>query len=337
MLKVGDKDVFERLHTEKFRLLASRFGEFVSYERDRAARDIGLHLPYKSPSRGEQLSTALCWFQLKGIQSATVPKEQFDQLQSVKISLKVRHLQFWYLQPMPTYLALFVESADTFLVLNLQDYATATWGRGILNLTQDEATVEIRRGSVLDEEAFYTILARSDVEQWAKALGTDSESARLCRRDYDLIWHFGTAGRRRVFHKVRIVDWQSKTRGEIHFEECSKSDKDDCETIRSHWQFMLSARDVEGMYPYLTLYALEEDTWEDEDEWVPRLVLSNGDEIVGSDCAGEYFEYIVGAKLNKLGSQLFKSVQALAKIGLIKINENLDEFISIAPWHHRSV
>lgn len=37
------------------------------------------------------------------------------------------------------------------------------------------------------------------------------------------------------------------------------------------------------------------------------------------------------------GRQLFASVRSLAKIGLVEINEQMTEFIDIAPWHHRSV
>ena len=108
--------------------------------------------------------------------------------------------------------------------------------------------------------------------------------------------------------------------------------------LRNHWQFGLSAPDVEGMYPYLELVAFEEDDrWDDNDPSVPDLLLTNGDVVKGTDCSGEYFEYIVGARLNALGKQLFKSVKTLAKIGLIEINEGMGEFISIAPWDQRSV
>ena len=46
-MRVGKSDAFEREYTQKFRLLAAEHGEFVHYERDRAARDIGLHLTRK--------------------------------------------------------------------------------------------------------------------------------------------------------------------------------------------------------------------------------------------------------------------------------------------------
>jgi hypothetical protein len=132
-------------------------------------------------------------------------------------------------------------------------------GRKIFALAQHEVSIEVPCGSALDEQAFRIIMAASDVKEWGRALGDDDESTRLCRRDHDLIWRIGTASERKVVHRVVIFDWQSKTRGEVHFEECAAADND-WETIRNHWQYMLSAGDVEGMYPYLEFYVLEEDS-----------------------------------------------------------------------------
>jgi len=44
MVVVGQNDAFERRYMEKFRSFASKFGEFVKYEHDRGAQDIGIHL-----------------------------------------------------------------------------------------------------------------------------------------------------------------------------------------------------------------------------------------------------------------------------------------------------
>src|SRR5579859_4629707 len=99
MLKIGTTDRFERLYTQKFRNFAGQFGEFVAYERDRGARDIGLHLTHKLRSGDERMSSALCWFQLKGITTKGLADKQFSQSGFVSIALKVRHLSYWYLQP----------------------------------------------------------------------------------------------------------------------------------------------------------------------------------------------------------------------------------------------
>ncbi len=44
MVVIGKTDLFEHTYTEKFRAFAAQFGQFVSYERDIATRDLGLHL-----------------------------------------------------------------------------------------------------------------------------------------------------------------------------------------------------------------------------------------------------------------------------------------------------
>ncbi len=336
MLQVGKTDAFERMYTQKFRAFAGAFGEFISYERDRGARDIGLHLTHKLRSGAERISSALCWFQLKGIMATTLSSEDFLKRSAIEISLKVQHLRYWYLQPMPTYLALYVESADTFLVLNLQKYVADRWERSIFEVNQKEVTIEVPSSSVLDEQAFNLILADNDIQEWVRALGAEDSDVRLCRRDYDLIWHIGTASKRQVEHRIRIVDWQSKMRGEVYIQERPTSGDLKWTDLRAHWQLGLSAHDIEKMYPYLELYSTNDEIV-DEDEDEPLLELSNGEVVQGIDCAGEYFEFTLGSRLNSLGNRLFESVENLGRIGLLEINEGMSEFIDIAPWNRRSV
>ena len=50
MIIVGKTDAFERKYMGKFRHFAGQFGEFVNYENDRGARDIGLHLTHRLQS-----------------------------------------------------------------------------------------------------------------------------------------------------------------------------------------------------------------------------------------------------------------------------------------------
>ncbi|RDJ97385.1 hypothetical protein [Cupriavidus lacunae] len=73
MLKIGKTDAFEQAYMAKFKAFAYRFGEFVAYERDRAARDIGHHLTKAVGGGGKQISNTLCWFQMKGIMATTLP------------------------------------------------------------------------------------------------------------------------------------------------------------------------------------------------------------------------------------------------------------------------
>ena len=79
MLQIGITDAFERDYMQRFRALAGKFGEFVFYERDRGARDIGLHLTHKLASDKERMSTAFCWFQMKGVMAETLTDKQFEK------------------------------------------------------------------------------------------------------------------------------------------------------------------------------------------------------------------------------------------------------------------
>ena len=210
---VGRTDAFERMYMEKFRSLAAEYGEIVRYERDRGARDIGVHLTHRMRSGEERLSTALCWFQMKGIMASTLSNDDYETLKDVSVRLQVKHLQYWYLQPVPTYLALYIECADHFLILNIQDHITRTWGRDVLVLEKSTVSVPVTRESILDDQAFRLILRKSDIEEYKRALGSESANVQFCNRDYDLIWQFGTALERNVEHRLVYWDWQSKTRG----------------------------------------------------------------------------------------------------------------------------
>ncbi|GJL50778.1 MAG: hypothetical protein NPIRA01_20050 [Nitrospirales bacterium] len=343
MANIGKTDVFERLYMEKFRALAAEYGEFVFYERDRGARDIGLHITHKRSSGNEQLSSALCWFQLKGIMKNSLPKRKnLKKAQEVKLSLEVKHLRYWFLQPMPTYLVAYIESMDMFLIQDIQAYVAKTWGKSILTLDQKTATVSILMDSVLDKHAFDILLRKSDIKEWSKALETDEKSAGLCRLDCNIIWHFGTATDRKVEHRVRFLDWQSKLRNEFFIEEKPTETDVDWQTLRHHIEFKLRGRDLEEIYPYLEFFGPEEVDnevlWRDEEgEECPDSTLSNGDVVLGVDFCGEYFEFFLGARLNVLGQQLFESVLTLDKIGLIEITPHVSEIIDVAPWHQRGI
>ena len=343
MLVVGKTDRFERKYMEKFRSLATEFGEVVNYEHDRGARDIGIHLTHRLSSGKERLSTALCWFQMKGVMASTLPQTDYEKRQEISIKLKVNHLQYWYLQPVPTYLAVYIECADHFLVTNIQDYITRNWGRDVLTLNQDTASITISRESRLDNQAFRLILTKSDFEEYRKALGTESDDVRLCVRDYDLIWHFGTTAERHVEHRLVFWDWQSKTRGQLFIEERRAGSDNDWLTLREHWQYRMDVSELQDAYPYLEFIADEdrEDilSWEYEDvEYeAPRITLPNGDVVRGEDAAGEYFYYEMRMELNEIGMQAFDWVEDLRKMGLIEINPGTSEVVSVAPWHGRDV
>jgi hypothetical protein len=358
MVVVGKTDQFEHLYKEKFRSFAAQFGQFVSYERDIATRDIGLHLTKPLKTGDAQVTSCLCWFQLKGIMAKTLPKEKARTASFFKHRLEVEHLRFWFRLPMPTYLALYIESLDRFFILNLQRYVEEKWGRNILSLAQKTIDVEVPAASVLDRDALDLILRQSTVEEWIKALSADESQIKLCERDYKILWGIGTAAERKVEHRFEVFDWQSKTRGEVHIQERAKVDDAEWTTIRNHWQYMLSMDGVEDMYPYLDFAASEEgealaeDEYEeeedrisqifgifshDDDDYRPRFTLKSGQVALGDDCAGEYHLYYLIPELNDLGRALFALIKTLIDIKFIELDDDPGEFMSVAPWHARKV
>ena len=351
MLQIGRQDSFEREYVGKFRALVAAFGEVVTYERDRGARDIGVHLTRRLPSGNEVVSAALCWFQLKGFMETTLSREDFESQDEIRLSLEVRHLRYWFLQPVPTYLALYVASVDAFLVLNLGDYIATNWGPGILALEQESATVRIPRQSRLDDQAFGLIMAKSDGDAWAKALGKDELIGDRCYRDYQLVWHLGSAAVRGVRHRVIFWDWQSKTRGQFWFQEISLTGGPWID-LREHWQYMMGVEELEEAYPYVEFFDPKGDDVEGYPDWLvktnwneddailgepPKVELRNGDAAPGLNCMDEYFKYVFGARLNDLGWDLYESVGILQKAGLIEVTPGQKENVSVAPWHYRAV
>lgn len=338
MIVVGKTDAFERKYMEKFRSIATEYGEFINYEHDRGARDIGVHLTHKLSSGKERLSSALIWFQMKGKMTSTLSKKEFESKEEVSISLNVNHLRYWYLQPMPTYLVLYIESVDEFLILNISEYVKLKWGREILTLDQKTTSIKIPKDSKLDHQAFRLILAANDKEEWKKALENSHENVDVCYRDYDLIWHLGTAEERDVTHSLELLDWQSKTRSQLYIYETSNEKKN---VLREHWQYMMCVNDLEGAYPYVEFYAKEEqedDWWDDEeDNEVPDVILANGDIISGVNASYEYFSYEFGIRLNEVGKEMFDWVQFLVEVNIIEITPGKNEFVSFAPWHSRAV
>ncbi len=169
-------------------------------------------------------------------------------------------------------------------------------------------------------------------------MSVEKSQARLCQRDYSLIWRIGTAGKRKVEQRAEIFDWQSKTRGEIHFEERAISGGG--EGLRNHWQLMLGVEHVEDAYPYLDFSAEEEaeessscyvdgdgdyrpsSVWGDDYDGEPGFLLKNGQLAAGRDCSGEYHLYYFLFELNDLGRDLFRLINLLLKIKFIEIKEN---------------
>jgi hypothetical protein len=100
----------------EFRRLLAPLGEFIRYERDRAGLDLGLHLYEPAPTPNARPGQIKVWFQVKGIEAATLSADDFDASESIAVaSLPIGHIQYWYAYPEPVYLAVYVEAHRLFL------------------------------------------------------------------------------------------------------------------------------------------------------------------------------------------------------------------------------
>jgi hypothetical protein len=160
---IGEQDEFEGNYTEKFRSLAKPYGEFVKYEHDRAAIDIGLHLTQTTDSKYKNLSNTRIWVQLKGVHSSTLKLEDFTNAEYVTLDLKIDHLRFWHASPEAVYLIVYIECADLFLAEDIRDVVDRQWGENIFQPTtfrqnQEKARVRVSTSAILDDKVWSHML-----------------------------------------------------------------------------------------------------------------------------------------------------------------------------------
>lgn len=275
---------------------------------------------------------------MKGLRTSTLSLDDFKQRSELSVPLRTRDLRLWYRLNGPTYLAVYVECADKFFILNIVDFVDREFGVRIFELDQESVTVRISKQSELDDQAFALLLRKGTAEEWARVL-TDPIDIHLALRDFRLIGRLSSASIRGVEHQVVITDWQSKLRGEIEFLERPIDTDGEWKPIRDHWQFMLSIERLESVYPYLEFAPFNEEEDEDLDDGSRiQHELTNGTLIYGYDAAGEYYEYQLRPSLNALGQRLAGIVETLGKASIVDLAANDDpDSLDVAPWHWRDV
>ena len=99
----GESDVFEAAYMAKLKALLTPHGLVLTYDRDRAAIDTGLHL-FLEGDGARRASQVRVWFQAKGKMAGTLPLKTYRAAQTVAVKVKVDHLRFWVAAPEPVYL-----------------------------------------------------------------------------------------------------------------------------------------------------------------------------------------------------------------------------------------
>src|SRR5947209_2265277 len=161
MMKIGETDDFESQYMAKFRAIAAPHGVFVEYQVDRAGRDIGLHFTQRKQSGGKIVLPSLAWFQMKGIMPSTLILKEYNEAEDVSVVLEVAHLRFWYMNVQPTYLVVYVGSADQFLAIDIKEWVRQKYGDKILTLNQKTAKVKVSKKNQLDDHLFHLIMERN--------------------------------------------------------------------------------------------------------------------------------------------------------------------------------
>jgi hypothetical protein len=162
---VGTHDLFEQAYTADFRALTAPYGLFITYENDRAAIDVGLHLfdPTADPGTVGQVKV---WFQLKGIRASTISAEEMVCSEWVALSrLRSDHISYWFAQPEPLYLVVYLEALDRFLAADIRDLVEASGGIGWLReleaVQQRTTTLRIPLTATLEDALHRMPLHRS--------------------------------------------------------------------------------------------------------------------------------------------------------------------------------
>ncbi|MDP9628733.1 UNVERIFIED_ORG: hypothetical protein J2W85_000781 [Ensifer adhaerens] len=336
-MKIGKTDTFEDAYMAKFRSLASNYGVFVEYARDAAARDIGLHFTQADNHGARTVTPALAWFQMKGIMASTVSAEKATAAKEVSLPLQTDHLKFWFLQPVPTYLVVYVESLDRFLVINIQRWVESHFGDAILESQNKTHTVKVALSEALDDQAFYLIMRDNMIETLKKRLAADDAGAKKFYRDAEVIKWLHSCGNSEVETRFVFTSWISKMRSEARFEY---KINDQWEIFRNHWQYSLD--DIEDAFPYIEFVGMDEDEYEewryeDEEHDAEIIRLANGTISAGPNCSFEFYLHEIGMKLNAIGKRWAKTLIALEQAGAISVSSVTGGFISVAPWHARQL
>ena len=309
------------------------------YERDRAARDIGLHFTQMKASGEKIVTTALAWFQLKGIRDIALSKANYDQAETIAIELEVKHLRFWHGLPVPTYLGLYIEAADEFLVMNVSRWIEQEFGEAIFQDSATTRTMRVPKASVLNKSAFDAIRITASVDLIRKRLTLDELGALLFLRDAQILKSVATSSERAVEQRLVWRRWISKMRSEVNFEERS-DEAAEWEEIRRHWEYAMGP--LEEAFPYLTFEAYDEEMdWDnvwDPDEIDPEDIHEIGGKMfIGEGgSSGECSEIELRPGLNDLGHTWSKMLAILEQADLLIVDDQT-RWISVAPWHGPSL
>lgn len=334
-MQIGKTHTFEDRYMDKFRSIASGYGIFVEYARDAAGRDIGLHFTNPTEDGRQNVTPALAWFQMKGIMTGTLSAKKAKADKEVTLSLSVEHLVFWYMQPAPTYLVVYVEALDQFLVINIKRWVAEKFGNNILEDKQKSRTVKVRLSETLDEQAFRHIMLDNMIDTLKTALGEDEAEAKRFFRDAAVIKWLAKCKAENIQTRCRYTAWISKIRSEVVFEFCEEGEWKD---FRNHWQLHMDS--IESAFPFIEFTGVDEDEMEfymEDEEDAQVIPLKNGSVSIGPNCSFEFYNHTLDIDLNAIGRRWARMLTVLENAGAISVATDTGGWVSVAPWHKRAL
>lgn len=160
--KLNEEEVFEDEYTDLFVHRFRRRGVAVKYERDRAARDLGIHL---TAPGSLDLSDVRVWFQLKGLHSETFSADQLARAATVPVKLDMEDIKKWYAAPEAVYIVVYLEARHEFIGEDVRDLVdqkfadwTGTFTSKMDGLSQKTVTLQVSTNSVVDETMIERLL-----------------------------------------------------------------------------------------------------------------------------------------------------------------------------------
>lgn len=159
---IGPDDDFELDYMAKLSGVLVKGGIEISYAKDRAGIDTGLHLFAHAPA-GRVATQTRVWFQVKGKHERTLPLDEFEASSTVPASVRSDYVDHWISAPEPVYLAIYVESADVFIAEDVRDIVERQWpGNSFYEARKEfgkEVTLRVDRSRVLDPDRLEQMLA----------------------------------------------------------------------------------------------------------------------------------------------------------------------------------
>lgn len=158
-LKNDNRIRFERIYRKKFEDIAAEYGIGIVYEEDRAALDFGLHLTIPDVTF-EGVTGTRVWFQFKGQNSKTLPREKFEAKDDISQQVEIEHLRQWYRYAEPVYLVVYVESVDKFFAIDIKHVIDELWGDSVFKAetfkndkgkTQERVTIKIPKTAEIND------------------------------------------------------------------------------------------------------------------------------------------------------------------------------------------